>query len=525
MPVYVSSAALDWALTHIEAFGDTDIFPVPFEYAAIRDQWVTVRDFLGRQDLFTWSIRPYRRCLSPKHNFGFRVSTQLDPLDTLIFTALVYEIGSDLEAARVPADKGIVHSYRFRPTAAGLMYDPDFSLESFRERCRKHASEKAFSHVVLADIADFYPRIYSHPLENALKTTVTKLDHAKALGKILNQWNFSVSYGIPVGPAASRLLAERAIVDVDAALLSEKFVYCRFVDDFRIFCKDERTAYESLAFLANVLFENHGLTLQQHKTRIMKREDFEKAIQRSEKEHEGKTLTQQFDELLKEIGVTSPNPYEPIDVTSLTEDQKKKVDALNLVGILKEQATSTTEIDQLITKFVLRRLGQIDDPTAVTLVLDNIVTLYPVFKDVLGYLVAVKKISAEERHKVGATLLDLIDSSTIGHLEYHRCWILNAFTRNREWNNDDRFAALYQRYSDQFTRRELIAALGRAHQEHWFKTIKRNYDQFGPWEKRAFIAAASSLPGDEGHYWYKSVFPRLDELEQAVCKWAEKNPW
>jgi hypothetical protein len=131
----------------------------------------------------------------------------------------------------------------------------------------------------------------------------------------------------------------------------------------------------------------------------------------------------------------------------------------------------------------------------------------------------------EDRHKIGKQLIGLINGSIVGHLEYHRAWILNIFTRDREWNNEEEFTALYNKYSDQFTRRELIGALGRAHQEHWFKSMKRNFEQFGPWERRAFVAAASCLPGDEGKYWYKSVHSRLDELERAVGDWAFKKPW
>ncbi len=31
--------SLDWAFTHTQRFGDTDIFPVPFEYEAIKHSW------------------------------------------------------------------------------------------------------------------------------------------------------------------------------------------------------------------------------------------------------------------------------------------------------------------------------------------------------------------------------------------------------------------------------------------------------------------------------------------------------
>lgn len=56
--------------------------------------------------------------------------------------------------------------------------------------------------------------------------------------------------------------------------LSKNIKNCRFVDDFRLFCKTEKEAYINLAFLANTLFENHGLILQHHKTRILTVEEF-----------------------------------------------------------------------------------------------------------------------------------------------------------------------------------------------------------------------------------------------------------
>lgn len=39
MPLTITVAALDWALRHAETWGDTDIFPELFEFAAIRHAW------------------------------------------------------------------------------------------------------------------------------------------------------------------------------------------------------------------------------------------------------------------------------------------------------------------------------------------------------------------------------------------------------------------------------------------------------------------------------------------------------
>ena len=49
--------SLDWALTHIRRFGDTDLFPMPFEYDAIAHCWELVRSHLLKQDLATYESR------------------------------------------------------------------------------------------------------------------------------------------------------------------------------------------------------------------------------------------------------------------------------------------------------------------------------------------------------------------------------------------------------------------------------------------------------------------------------------
>ena len=51
MVVNVSEEGLDWALTHAEHLGDTDVFPVPFEFQAIRHSWDTINPGLLSQDL------------------------------------------------------------------------------------------------------------------------------------------------------------------------------------------------------------------------------------------------------------------------------------------------------------------------------------------------------------------------------------------------------------------------------------------------------------------------------------------
>ncbi|MFH1080742.1 MAG: RNA-directed DNA polymerase [Pseudomonadota bacterium] len=519
--IKLSEKMLDWALAHVEQYGDTNIFPVPFEFLAIRHVWDTeVRPFLRSQDIMNWQTRPYRRCLTPKHRYGFRIATQLDPLDTLVFTALVGEIGADIEAVRLPPEKKIAFSNRFKPSESGQMYDPEWTYQRFQDYSTELCALPKYKYIVLADIADFFPRIYSHPLENALEDCTKRKEHVAAIKKLLKSWSFTISVGIPVGIQISMLLAELVLDDVDRGLIDEGAKFCRYVDDFRIFCETEQEAHMQLALLASILYENHALTLQQHKTMILPVATFHNRFLKSEKSTELGSLSTRLHNILKEIGVS--DFYQRIEYKDLDSDKQKKVDGLNLVAILKEQI-ARDDIDIPLTRFVLRRLSQFDDEEGVKFVLKSIDRLYPVFTDVIRYVQDLRTLEASRRHTLGKMLLRLLDGSLVGHLDFHRLWILNTFTKNMEWDNEDMFAALFKKHTDSFSSRELILALGRAHRTSWFKTRKREIDAFEPWQKRAFIAAASCLPGDEFRHWYKSILAHLDPLEQYIGKWVKDN--
>jgi len=88
MPDYLSPTSLDWALAHIRKFGDTDIFPVPFEIKPIADRWQEIRKHLEQIDLSAYSVQAAQRVLMPKSRVGFRVATQLDPIDSIVYAAL-----------------------------------------------------------------------------------------------------------------------------------------------------------------------------------------------------------------------------------------------------------------------------------------------------------------------------------------------------------------------------------------------------------------------------------------------------
>ncbi|WP_201771115.1 hypothetical protein [Shouchella lehensis] len=101
-------------------------------------------------------------------------------------------------------------------------------------------------------------------------------------------------------------------------------------------------------------------------------------------------------------------------------------------------------------------------------------------------------------------------------------WLFKTFSSG-DGSEIDNLATYYNEFVDDFSRRKIILALGEGNRQSWFKTRKRNLNRLSNWERRAFLASAKCLPGDEASHWYRSILPRLDVLEVAVVKWAGKK--
>lgn len=525
MSLRLTDAALDWALKHALTWSDTDIFPEIFEFQAISDDWPNIKKSIQNTDILDWRVRAFRRCLVPKHRFGFRISTQLDPLDFLVFTALIKEIGKKLEAVRVPAIQNIVHSYRFSPSADGTMFSKQYTYQSFQKSSQTICDNLNPSHVVIADIADFFLRLYTHRIDNALDSALgIGHMHAKALKDLIAHWAGSYSYGIPVGSAASRLIAEVTISDIDEMLLSEDAHYVRYSDDFRIFCTSEAEAYKYLTLVARSLLENHGLTLQQNKTKIVPVDVFKKVYLKENEKREIETLSERFYDLLFSMGIT--DLYGKINYETLSPEYKKAIDELNLENILREHIEED-EPDLSLLKFLLSRLGQIGDIDAIDLIFDNFNKFVPVIRETIEYLLKLDELKPEKKADLGESLINIYkdESSTASHLEYSRMYMLRPFSLDGEWNSNKQYIKLYNdALDDDFSRREILLAMGRSKKDFWFRSRKQYLHQMTPWIRRAFIYAASCLPTDEYKHWIRGVDSNLDDVERAIATWARKNP-
>jgi hypothetical protein len=348
------------AVKNITKLGDTDVFPFPIENHIFYDKSTDVINILNNIhnnfDEMLMKVPPVHvKSLSVVGYSGFRSSTQIDPFWNAYFLSLVIAIGKDIERVRIPVNKKMIFSYRFKPDKSeGYLFDREIGWTQFHENSIEKARNYTF--VLSTDIADFYPRIYHHRLENALKKATNNTEIIKRIMELLSRFSEGVSYGLPIGGPAARLLSELLLNRTDRLLISENISFCRWVDDYHLFADSREEAYEYLVSLSEMLLINEGLSLQRNKTRIMSKEEF-LSTSRFAEENEPDTEEEIQSRNLAKLRLKY-DPYSPTadeDYELLKEELKK----FDIVGLLAREMRKS-RIDESITRRLVQSVKFLD---------------------------------------------------------------------------------------------------------------------------------------------------------------------
>lgn len=253
--------------------GLTDIFPRPFEIDLLKNEYFAtevqkvVESRLKSGALTGLKVHPLQYVLYPKKDpFDFRRAALMQPMDTITYLALVLTIADELETHRPQAAKHRVFSYRFKPKD-GFLFNPQYTFTAFEQHVSAQSKRSRTKVLVKCDIAGFYDRLNLHRLESTLLGLPLEKGKVKLINELLLFWANRDSYSLPIGGNASRILAEAALVSVDDYLLSHRVNFCRFVDDYRFFAPDIKSAHAWLTLFVERLFLE-GLSINPSKTSL-----------------------------------------------------------------------------------------------------------------------------------------------------------------------------------------------------------------------------------------------------------------
>jgi uncharacterized protein (DUF4415 family) len=501
--------SFNWALTHVKRFGDTDIFPSIFEFAAIESYWTQVRDYLVSLDLASYEARPHRRFLVPKPNGGFRVAVQLDPLDTLIYLAIIYEAADQIEATRIPVDRRVACAYRIHIDAKGQLFRQSHGWDEYSAISREMTQSRTYDYVLTADISDFYNQIGHHKIRNAFEHAGIAPHRAKNVENYLMNLTRGQSKGIPVGPSPSIVLAEACLADVDRFLELKGYRHTRYVDDFRIFCKGKREASRALHDLSEYLYTAHRLSLQSEKTRVKHVNRFIQEDLVHPEEAEEQTKARKLGELIQSI-----SGYGDETVTEDAELDDAEL-ARDTLYELFEDCVKQPPLHMGLTRYLLRRGAQLETNILQELVLENLERLAPVMREICIYLR--KGSSKKDRPRITKVLMAYVDKGQLGFLPFIKLWVADFLIQNAsdETRNDViRICEVSQQDLGLFVHALVARQLKMV---EWIRMQKEIWQNHDPWTKRSIIWAAAALGKDERTYWLKRVQNAGDILDRSVA--------
>lgn len=337
------------AILHLADLGDTDILPPLFEFQFFKEEADAVIKRLTAFSTGTYAPIGAFEVLSPKTQTSFRIAHQLHATDTLLFTAAAIEVAESIDTRRLEPEHG-AFSYRFDvdPNSSSLFtsectyHDWLLALSVMCEPGEAFASDPL---ILETDISDFYGRIYFHRIEHVLDDIEAANAPRKIIENIIKNSRARQSYGLPVGGAASRIIAEGVLIDIDTMLRREGLKFTRFVDDFRIVVDNEGRAHTALCRLAEHLMLTEGLSLNAAKTRILPASQVKNEIDNSFSEVFTTEERDGLDRYLRAI-------YDGEDVAETLADQ---IDQSTLVKKLS-LIMNSDKIDYTSVKLILKAM-------------------------------------------------------------------------------------------------------------------------------------------------------------------------
>lgn len=505
----LSEAALGSALDHLCRYGDTDIFPPLPELAFFRDARAAVVEELKSLDLDTYSPSGAVEALSPKGRVGFRLSHQLPPLDALLWLAAVVEIGPAIETLRLPS----AFSHRFAPRGNGDLFEANHSYQDWQESKANYLHGEAGGYIAATDISDFFPRVNFHRLENLLDEAAPGHGAARFIKKHLKVIRAKQSFGLPVGGTAARLLAELALCDTDRALKDQGILATRFVDDFRLLVPDSQSAYDALAFLAEHLGINEGLSLNSSKTFIATVSDYFTKLLNDSVDVDEEAATEAFDNLIDDVYSGDPE----VDPGAL-----EALKALNLVAYLSAELESEVwDVGRI--RRIMFALSMTKQAGAIEYVSGNLEKLVMFTRELCVLMTRLAADSPGCFQPIADKIVAAIVSPPASSIQVIRSWLLELFVRGVVTPSAQQIKAL-EVLPHPLTRRQIMLIKGRNGDRNYFRKQKTALDLFSKFEQSCLVWGAACLPADEFSSWLTAAKPSFTHpLGGLYLKWVKEH--
>ncbi|WP_431287395.1 RNA-directed DNA polymerase [Roseateles chitinivorans] len=474
---------------------------------------------LNRNSIHEMDFRSIQHILTPKNRyvFDYRKAAIITPSCAAKFLSIVFQYAHLVEKARVPIEKQVVFSYRFKPDSNGV-FDRNVGYSQWREETKRRSLLPSVEYIVSCDIAGFYDRVNIHRIQSTLTSIGVAAPLVRQTDDLLLFWSKKDSYGIPVGNVASRILAEAALIDIDEYLISEKISFTRYVDDYRLFAPNLLIAQEWMNRLTTRLFRD-GLMLNTGKTEIRRVIPEEVSKDKAEIEAHEESAETVLKVITKLVG-----GYNRIAKKFVmpAEDKHKRFMGIDLGSEIKIiQSQPIVEFDG-VQKVVVAALVQkkFDSLIHVAKICGQYLYGMDYFIDML--LQNELFIPERERQEIADFYHELIDGGHLYAFEWHTASVAKLLSHPSYFRKEALLKIFKMPGKDVSTYASAIALEGLKGKINRteFRTIREYFDRSDEWEKRRLLHLADALPDEERKAWVKAIKATVagDFLATQLCQ-------
>ena len=285
--------------------------------------------------------QPPDRIFIPKPSGFQRPISLLTIEDQIVWQAIANILELKWKTRRTQVEKKVVFSNHHNPNIIFFFESWKVSYHRFVERIKEiHKENKWTAHF---DLASYFDTISHNHIANMLTPRDKSSEIAVFINSVLNCWSSEkkskrYSHGIPQGPIASAYVGEVILLDIDRPMMDaqDEFFYLRYVDDVRLFAKDEDRVRDGIIHLEQ-LCRNKGLVPQTTKTSIF-------------------LADTEIDAIGKDISLAPEGDYKPAPNEYLSSSvNKEKLEIINSTKFkyfLYHGLPNPSALDMLLALFV-----------------------------------------------------------------------------------------------------------------------------------------------------------------------------
>ena len=218
-------------------------------------------------------------CEVPKGKGAVRPAGDLNINDRVVYAACVGACFPSIHEHLSTHEGAVDFSYRLadNPDQADWLKAQFGGWTDFRNSSLARLAD-GISYVVIADISAYYENIDLAMLASDLRQIDCPEEAIAELSRCLNRWAQVNGRGIPQGHSPSDILGKLYLRSVDCNLRDMGYFHYRYVDDYRVFCKDLIEAKRALVDLTRLL-RKRGLNFQAAKSEIHRADEAKSIIE------------------------------------------------------------------------------------------------------------------------------------------------------------------------------------------------------------------------------------------------------